>query len=419
MNTSSLTQAEVLTKVGRPAPTGARRALRAGLVLLALGAAVAAFFAWRGGADASAAPRFVTQPVKRGDLSSTVSATGALEGKDTVSVGAETSGRVKAVHVDFNDAVKAGQLLAEIDPSSIKAALQQSQAQLAAARANVKNAEATAREAALTAERTKALAADGLVSAQQLEQALAAADRAHASVESAKAQVTVSQATVDSNQTSLDKTQIRSPIDGVVLSRSVEVGQALAAAMQTPELFVVARSLREMEVTIAIDEADVGRTQVGQRATFTVDAYPGRAFVGALRSIHNVAVKKDNVVTYEALLGVDNEDLVLRPGMTATVTIHTDERKGVLLVPNAALRFDPPVQAKPRGFGPPPPPDANANANARVDHAPHVWVLENGQPVRVVVERGLTDGVLTELRGTALSEGAAVITDAASGGAPR
>jgi HlyD family secretion protein len=416
MTASTLSPAEVLAKVGRPAPKGARRFLRWGAVLAVVAGGLTAFVLLRGRADPASAMRFLTQPVKRGDLASTISATGTLEGKDTVTVGAETSGRVHVVHVDFNDMVKAGQVLAEIDPSTIKAALQQARAQLASARANVKSAEATAREAGLAAERTRTLSRDGLVSAQQLETAQAMAERAQAAVETARAQVIVSQAVVDSNQTTLGKTQVRSPIDGVVLSRRVEAGQALVAAMQTPELFVVARSLREMEVTIGIDEADVGRAQVGQQATFTVDAFPGRTFPGVLRSIHNVAVKKDNVVTYEALLAVDNEDLALRPGMTATVTIHTDERHGVLLVPNAALRFEPPSTAKPRGFGPPPHDDTRS---ALADRTPHVWLLAGGQPVKVIVRRGLTDGVLTEVEAPQLGEGLAVITDAEHGGAAR
>lgn len=418
MSTNPITHDDVMTQVGPPAAKGFKRYARVGLIAFVAIGGIGGLIAWRASSGQPAPVHYVTTPVTRGDLASTVTATGTLEGKDTVSIGAETSGRVRAVLVDFNDSVKAGQVLAEIDPSTIRAQLQQATAQLAAARAGLKNAEATAKEAKLTIERTRAMAADGLVPQQQLETAEAAAERAYAAVDSAKAQIIVSQASVDSNTTSLERTQIRSPIDGVVLSRSVEVGQALAVTMTTPELFVVARNLREMEVTIAIDEADVGRTQVGQRATFTVDAWPGRHFDGVLRSIHNVAVKTDNVVTYEALLSVDNADLVLRPGMTATVTIATDERKAVLQVPNAALRFAPPVQkGRPSspglpGFGPPP-----RSPSAPVDAEPHVWVLRNEQPVRVAVTKGMSDGVRTEVSGKGLEENAQVITDAEQGGA--
>jgi HlyD family secretion protein len=398
--------------VGQPAPRGLRRWLRLAGVLLLVALIAAAVGVWRlsrGGPTV----KFLTTAVKRGDLASTVTATGTLKGKDTVSVGAETSGRVRAVNADYNDTVTAGQVLAEIDPSIIQAALAQANAQLLAARANLKNAEATATEARLAVERTRALAGDGLASRQALEAAEAAADRAAASAESARAQVAVSAAAVESNRTSLSKTQVRSPIDGVVLARKVEVGQALVAAMTTPEVFTVARDLKQMEVTIAIDEADVGRTQVGQPATFTVDAWPGERFDGVLRSIHNVAVTKDNVVTYEALVAVTNDALKLRPGMTATVTVSTDARSGVLLVPNGALRFDPPVHEVRAPFAGPP----GSGPSKAVDDTPHVWVLRQLAPVKVRVTVGLSDGVSTEVSGE-LHEGDLVVTDADEGGAP-
>ncbi len=404
---------EVLQQLGKPAPGGVGRLMRILGVLSVL--AIAGLLVWRLQAGGEPPVKYLTSRVRRGDLAATVTATGTLDGKDTVSVGAETSGRVKAVYVDFNDSVTAGQMLAEIDPASIKAALAQSSAQLSAARAEVKNADATTTEAKLNAERTRALYADGLASKQSLETALASAERAVASAESARAQVLVSQAQVESNRTSLSKTTVRSPIDGVVLSRQVEVGQALVAAMTTPELFTVARDLREMEVTIAIDEADVGRTRVGQHATFTVDAWPGKTFTGTLRSIHNVSVTKDNVVTYEALLSVSNDELLLRPGMTATVTIRTDQRSGVLLVPNAALRFTPPSTSKRSAFSGPP---GETSPTVIADERPRVWVLRDAQPVEVMVEVGLTDGVETEVRAQGLAEGTLVITDAEQRGAP-
>ena len=401
------TTGDILARVGRPRATGAKRMLKlAGIgTLLLVGAGVTAIVIRA--RSAALPPRYLTSPLARGALSATVTATGTLRGKDTVSVGAETSGRVKKVNVDFNGQVTLGQVLAEIDPAPLQASLDQASAQLLAARADVKNKDATTVEARLTAERTRALALEGLASKQALEAAVAAADRAVAAGEASRAQVIVSEALVQSNQTALAKTRIRSPIDGVVLSRAVEPGQTLATAMTTPVLFTVAKDLRQMEVTIAIDEADVGRTRAGQHASFTVDAWPGRVFPGELHSIHNVAVTKDNVVTYEALLQVVNDELRLRPGMTATVTINTDERAGVLTVPNAALRFSPPSTEKrsmldgPPGETPPPPADSK----------PHVWVLRAGKASEVVVETGLTDGVKTEVRAKALVEGEPVITD--------
>ncbi len=402
----SPTPAEILVNVGKPKPKGAKRALTiAGGVVLALAIIVGVVLLTR--SSSSTSMRFTTSPVKRGDLAATVTATGALRGKDTVSVGAETNGRVKTVNVDFNDQVKSGQVLAEIDPAPLQASLQQAAAQLLAAKADVKNKEATAVEAKLSADRTRALANDGLASKQQLEAAVAAADRSVAASEAARAQVVVSQATVQSSLTSLAKAQVRSPIDGVVLSRAVEPGQTLAVTMTTPVLFTVAKDLREMEVTISIDEADVGRTRAGQKATFTVDAWPGTRFPGELHAIHNVSTTKDNVVTYEALLRVANNELLLRPGMTATVSINTDERKGVLTVPNAALRFSPPSNEKRSLLNGPP----DSEVRTADSDKPHVWVLENGQPVEVFVEVGLTDGTNTEVSSPQLSEAEKVITD--------
>lgn len=409
---STPTRDEVLREVGQPAARGLARFFRLGAVALSAVLLFAGVAAWKVSQGARPSIRFITTPVKRGDLTSTVTATGTLKGQDTVSVGAETSGRVRVVNVDFNDAVKAGQVLAEIDPSSIQAALAQASAQLLAARANLKSAEATAAEARLAVERTRALATGGLASTQALEAAEAAAGRAAASAESAKAQVSVNAAVVDSNRTALSKTQVRSPIDGVVLARSVEVGQALVAAMSTPELFIVARDLRQMKVTIAIDEADVGRTEVGQRAVFSVDAWPGRVFPGVLRSIHNVAVTKDNVVTYEAEIGVRNDELLLRPGMTATVTISTEQRSDVLLVPNSTLRFSPPVHKARAVFAGPPGSQPSA---AVADEPPHIWLLRDGYPVEVKVEVGVSDGVNTEVRAAQLHEGDLVIDDAEEG----
>lgn len=420
MNTAiGPTHEEVLREVGKPAPRGLARLVRPGLFALGLGA-LAGLAAWRIHGGPRTETHYLTAAVERGALASTITATGTLQGKDTVSVGAETSGRVKAVFVDFNDAVKAGQVLAEIDPANIKAALAQATAQLAAARANVKNAEATAGEAELAARRTRTMRADGLSSASALETAEAAALRAVASVESARAQVIVAEAQVAANRTSLDKTQVRSPMDGVVLSRSVEVGQALAATMSTPELFTIARDLRQMEVTISIDEADVGQVQAGQKVTFTVDAWPGRTFQGLLRTIHNVAVTNDNVVQYEALLDVPNDALLLRPGMTATVTVHTAERANVLIVPNAALRFTPPATGKARGRSPfePPGPPAEVKTKGPSDDRPRVWTLENGTPHEVIVQIGLSDGSRSEVTGRELAAGAQVITDVTQGVSP-
>lgn len=390
--------------------TGLRRWWGPGLVvaLLAVGGGVVF---WRARAEPKSAYELITMPTKRGDLQAIVTATGNLKGLDTVQVGAETNGKIKAVHVDFNAQVKAGQLLCEIDPLQLTAIRDQAQAQLQAAEAELRNRRATAAEARLTATRSQSMMERGLISEAQIEAARAAAERAEAAAESASAQVVVAKASLNNAQTALEKAWIRSPMDGVVLSRTVEVGQTVIAAMQTPVLFTIAKDLRQMELIVAVDEADVGQVKEGQSATFTVDAFPDRTFPATLRLIQNTATTTDNVVTYEARLNVDNPDLLLRPGMTATVMILTAERKDVLLVPNAALRFKPANNTAPQArlpfFGPPMPRSA---PSPRLE-GPTVWVLDGDAPKPVSVRLGLTDGNYTEIVGGELKDDQPLVTD--------
>lgn len=396
-------------------------------ILLALVAGGAAFYLSRSKEAAGGRFETVTTPARRGDLQSIVTATGNLKGLDTVDVGAEINGRIKAVNVDFNDRVTAGQVLCEIDPLQLTANRDQSRAQVVAAEAELRNRRATAREARQTADRTTTMSERGLVSAQALETAVAAADRAEAAVASAEAQITVARAQLVNTETALQKAWVKSPIDGVVLSRTVEVGQTVNATMQTPVLFSIAKDLTRMELTIAIDEADIGQVKEGQSATFTVDAFPGKTFPASVRLIQNVGTVTDNVVTYQARLTIDNAELLLRPGMTATVNVLTAERKGVLLVPNAALRFKPPVTTAPEVRNPliPGPPmrarssggggGAGAGGGAGRDEGPAVYVQKGTEQVRVRVKTGLSDGTSTEVtpvgEGPQLAEGDAVITD--------
>ena len=304
---------------------------------------VALLVAWRGrAADRDGEGGWVTAPVERGELAVTVTATGTLSALDTVEVGSEVSGRVLAVHVDYNDQVRAGQVLATLDPEQAQARADEAAAQVAAAIAAQQRAAASAEEARQNLARARQLAESGLVSPQDLDASEATARRAEADVASARAQATVAQASLTATRSSLQKTQILAPIDGIVLARSIEPGQTVAASFQAPVLFTLARDLREMTLHVDVDEADVGKVREGQPATFTVDAYPGRTFPSAVLSLRNVPKTDQNVVTYEAVLGVTNDDLLLRPGMTGTATIATERRPDALLVPNAALRFTPP-----------------------------------------------------------------------------
>lgn len=309
---------------------------------LAVVAAVAAIMLWRAQGRANAAPRYVTTPVERGDLAVTVTATGTLSALDTVEVSSEVSGRVAEVRVDYNDRVRSGQVLAVLNPEQAQARAQEAAAQVEAASAALVRARATAEEARRKLARAQELADAGLLSKDELDTAQATARRAEADVGSAAAQTTVARASLDDVRSALRKTTILSPIDGIVLSRSVEPGQTVAASFQAPVLFTLARDLTQMRLVVAVDEADVGKVREGNPATFTVDAYPGRTFPSRVDSLRNVAKTDQNVVTYEAVLAVDNDDLALRPGMTATANVVTEEKRGVLMVPNAALRFTPP-----------------------------------------------------------------------------
>ena len=368
---------------------------------------------------------WVTEPAVRGDLRETVIATGTLRPLDAVEVGAEVTGRVTAVHVEINDPVKADQVLVEIDPEQLSARLEEAQAQMSSAQAAVRNAKATVAESEANAQRSRELHSRGLISDQQLEAAVAAHERATASVSTASAQVVLASAGVKSARTALDRAIIRSPIDGIVLARTVEVGQTVTAGFQTPVLFTLAKDISEMRLEIDVDEADVGKVREGQAASFVVDAYPGRRFESKVVRLHNLPREGTTVITYTALLTVDNTERLLRPGMTATATIVTSEKKDVLSVPNAALRFEPVLESAgaARGGGLPLPGmgrrswggpwrsggerPAGPDASERED----VYVVQGGQLERVEVTIGGSDGRRTEIIGEGLKAGTPVVVD--------
>lgn len=342
-------------------------------------------------------PRFESVAVQRRDIHVVLSATGTLKGRNTVEVGAEVSGRITKVLVDFNDPVHKGQVLAEVDPEQLRAGLEEAKAQVAASGGAIAQARATLTESEQSAARAERQAEQGLVAPRELEAAIAARERARASLASSTANSTLARATYKSTQSKLEKTKILSPIDGVVLARMVEPGQTLTAGFSTPVLFKLAEDLRQMSLHVYIDEADIGRAREGQKGSFSVDAYPDRTFPSTLISLRNEPKEDQNVVSYEGVLRVDNSELLLRPGMTATATIISDERKGVLTIPNAALRFTPPNEAQ---------------DNTPLDGGQRrVWVLEGGKPAARTVKTGATDGEYSELLGEDLREGERVLTD--------
>jgi HlyD family secretion protein len=411
---------------------------RARLIWLALIVLVAAFFLYRCTAGGSDAPEYQTAVAERGNVISRVSTSGSLQAVVTVDVGSQVSGRIQELFADFNSPVKKGQKIAKIDPSLFGAAVVQAEANVMAARANVHRLTITAEDAERQATRASEVFDKQLISATERDNAVATARSARAGVDQAQAQLAQSRASLEQAQTNLRYTDILSPTDGVVISRAVNVGQTVAASLSAPVIFTIAQDLRKMEVHTNVAESDIGRLKPGMRVSFTVDAYPGEPFRGSIRDIRNAPQVVQNVVTYDAVIDVANDDLKLKPGMTATVSIVTDRRRDVLSVPNTALRFRPEgVQA---GGGSSGPGTAQAGAGQRRDGqsrdgqsrdgnsgrrkrdddseddaAPPavvkrtVYVLVNGVPAPREVTTGLTDGRITEVTGGELKEGEAII----------
>lgn len=375
-----------------------------GLVVLATFLAVSGWWLWPDDSQV----QWQTQQLDRGDMVLTATATGSLEPKSEVSVGAEISGLITRVLVDENDQVTEGQVLALFDTEELEVALEQAEAQLALSRASVAEAEATLQEAQVDERRISALRERGTTAQAELDAAVAVRKRAEAKLAYARASVRQAEAAVLQARTRLEKTVITSPINGVVLQRSIEPGNTVAASFQTPVLFLLAEDLKAMELHVSMDEADVGMVEAGQTATFTVDAWSGREFSAEVLKVHLYPAVENNVVTYTTVLSVDNSEGLLKPGMTATATIETGRREDVLRVPNMAFRFTPPATDA-GGGGLFSHPGARAGSN-RSGPSNTVWVLRDGEPSRVVVETGASDGRYTELPGDDLAEGDEVIT---------
>ncbi len=403
-----------------PSHRGRRTAMLVGLMLAGL-----AVWYLSGGKTGSGTT-YQTEQVTQGDLHVTVAASGTLAPTNVVTIGSELSGIVAHVDADINDPVKKGQLLAQLDTSKLTDTLTKSEAALTAAQAGVRQAEASVQESAATLARQQELARlshNRLPSKTDMDAAIATHARAEADKASADAAVAQAAAALSSDRTNLEKASIRAPIDGVILSRSVEPGQTVAASLSAPTLFEIAEDLSRMELQVDVDEADVGQVHAGQTATFTVDAYPGRTYTAALTRVSYGATTTDNVVSYLTTLTVDNPDLSLRPGMTANAIISTDTRTGVLLVPNAALRYAPPARStaddttQKRSFisslmprPPATPKTVHSSEDDSAGQQANLWVLDNGAPKALRVTRGATDGTLTEVSGADLHPGLQVIT---------
>ncbi|MBU8900002.1 efflux RND transporter periplasmic adaptor subunit [Corallococcus sp. H22C18031201] len=374
---------------------------------------------WRVQASAKAAlPTYETAKVEPRRLVSKVTATGTLSALVTVQVGSQVSGRIQEINVDYNSPVKKGQIIARIDPQLVQAALARAKANMTAARANLQKAKVMADVARKQADRSRALRAQQFISQSELDTAESSAAGAAAEVMASEGSLAQAQAALNEAEVNEKYTTIVSPTDGIVISRSVDVGQTVAASLQAPTLFTIAEDLRKMQVDTSVAESDVGRLEPGMKASFTVDAYPGERFTGVIRQIRNAAQTVQNVVTYDAVIDVSNPDLKLKPGMTANATIITGEKHDALSVPNAALRFRPVV---PTTGAPGQTPAAPMAPDRAPDGTRALYVLrgegEQAHPEPVRVRTGMTDGTYTEIVEGELKAGDAIITSSTTPGA--
>jgi HlyD family secretion protein len=362
-------------------------------------------------------PSFTTATVERGRVIARVTATGTLSALVTVQVGAQVSGRIQELKVDFNSTVKKGQVIARLDPQLFSAAVEQAKANLLAAEGALIKAKAQAVDADRQYQRNKQLRDQKLIAQADLDTSQANADAARAQVKANEGALEQAKASQHQAQINLDYCTIVSPIDGTVISRNVDVGQTVAAALQAPTLFTIAQDLTKMQVDTNVAESDVGKLHAGMEAGFTVDAYPSERFKGVVRQIRNAPQTVQNVVTYDAVIDVDNKDFRLKPGMTANVTFVFAERDDVLKVPNAALRFRPPPELLKQPDGgvkyEPPKVKGPQPSDRRT-----VWLLRDKAPVSVPVRTGVTDGSNTEIVEGGLNPGDLVITEVAGIGAP-
>jgi HlyD family secretion protein len=405
-----------------------RNGIITGMVLLAAASASAVLYVR---SHRKTGPSFETVAVERGRLVARVTATGTLSAIVTVQVGSQVSGRIQSISVDFNSPVEKGQVIAKIDPALFQAAVEQARANYTASVGNLAKAKVQAIDSGRKYERAKQLADRKLIAQQDLDSAQADADAARAAAEAAEGQVGQNRAALHQAEVNLNYTTIISPIHGTVISRNVDVGQTVAASLQAPTLFTIAEDLRKMQVDTSVAEADVGKLNPGLASTFTVDAYPTERFRGVIRQIRNAPQTVQNVVTYDAVIDVKNDDLKLKPGMTANVTFVYAQKDDVLRVPNAAMRFRPPPElglgggavrrgpggappavgaGGPRGGGRPGGPDAAPERRT-------VWVLREMLPVAVSIKPGVSDGTQTEVAEGDLHEGDRVVVDVAEAGA--
>ena len=365
---------------------------------------------------------YITAKAVKGEISEVVTATGTLSAVTTVQVGSQVTGRIKTLYADFNSQVKKGQLVAEIDPDpfqakvdSAKANLSASKAAVGTSRANIEKDKVNLEQAKRNLKRVEELFARGIVSENDREVAQSGYDSAFAQVkadqasyENALAQVEKAKADLQSTELDLSHTRIVSPVDGIIISRDVDVGQTVAATLQAPTLFVIAENLTKMQLDASVVEADIGRVRVGQKTTFTVDAYPSEQFIGEITQVRNSPITLQNVVTYDVIIGVENSDLRLKPGMTANVSILTEYKDNVLKIPNTAFSFRPELDGDKGAMQHE---ESETTSGYVGEGNTLIWILsDKGEPVVVPVKTGISDWNFTEIVEGNLKEGDRIIT---------
>jgi HlyD family secretion protein len=368
---------------------------------------------------------YKTAKIERGTVVSTVAATGNLSAVTTVQVGTQVSGTIQKLYVDYNSRVKKGQAIAEIDPSLFNASVEQSQGNFLNAEANLQKARITLTDAERTYNRNKKMLADGIVSQGDFDSADTAWQSARAAVKAAEGSVAQTRGALMQSRTNLRYSIIRSPVDGVIISRAIDVGQTVAASFQTPTLFTIAQDLTKMQIEVSVDEADISRIALGQNTTFTVDSYPEQSFKGKVVQIRSAPIINQNLVTYIVVVNVDNSDLKLKPGMTANVSVEVARKEGVLKLPPSALRFKPKSKAEEpkekrqaggavagagREAGAGGKPGGRKGAGER-----QVYILKENKPVAVTVKTGIANNNAIELVESTLKEGDEVITEQIGG----
>jgi len=366
------------------------------IILIICIALIASFFTLRGG---NKGPQYRTEKVTRQDIRSMVTATGAMNAVIMVNVGTQVSGTIKELYADFNSPVKKGQVLALIDPATFQAQVDQARANLAMAKAQEERAEASLLEAKRALERSITLYQRNYIARSDLDTAETNEQGARAQVSSAKAQIMQARASLKFAEQNLQYTRIISPVDGVVISRDVDIGQTVAASFQTPTLFSIAQDLTKMQIDTSVDEADIGKVTEGQKVEFTIDAYPEETFTGAVSVIRNAPITVQNVVTYNVVITVANPEGKLKPGMTANVSIILEEKKDVLSLPNAALRFRPA--------------DKKSEEMRKMKDV-GVWIMDKNEPKRIGINTGSSDGRYTEIVSGPLTENQEVIVESMS-----